>query len=877
MNETEKSENFSNDDYIDLPVEKISKNEFSVNNVSKLSENNNITSSIISTLKMYNDKDQDNLSTTSKRNNYIYIKIMGDNSSLKIDFSLLEKGYPDILSHINYDTKTLILNEKWIDYKTIKDYFTYVKLSYCKKMNESLSDLSFNFKKLGLLVNYFENEKILDDIIKFNLEPNINRDTCISLINDSFKYCSENLNSNIKSKWFTLFLKLRDYIIENFLFYLEEEQIYKFQKLDKKLLNELVETFLFDIYTKGIEITSQNASELIILINYLYDNSNTINNNINYETIFLFLKDSNLKNTIIPQNYKFPAKPTYSINIMKDISFNYQEKLIQFYKQECIFISIYNKSDDTFSISLKLNPINNIEAFSFISYAHLIEDNESNNNLQVTYNTINSNSIVTLYTINNFRSYITYMKGINDIGNLILEINLKFCVIESFIICYLKSCFQSIINEQSIFNLPYNILNILIANINNNQQYKDEDILKVIDNWLSYDLNYKFKINNIQEVFEQINWKNIPLEKIFEFIIKFPLVLEKLKQTENDIISSIFTKSNEKLIEMNKDVLFNNKIISDDDKKSFNKRKNSQYSFEGDNEKSKVIINENEGEYKETKSKENTNEFNKNKYNKENLITNENQINLLSYFFINLVECSKKLNYHKYENNFKNKIKTNNSNNNLSNNNINKCESLITNYNINKSLSNQELLHKSNENFENPLIIKDDEKIEDNDSKINEIKSDERMPTLDIDLDNNCLETKEKEFIVNKPIKEEEIEDMKEDDNKEIKKEINEEIKDNSKINSFRSNNNKINEKNNLNYSNSSNQSYNSNSNNIISTNSSNKNNKSNFIYEGVKNLSPSVKLYSIVLKGKNNKKRFIYDANKSMNEQSFNREKENN
>ena len=877
MNETDKSENFSNDDYIDLPDEKISKNEFSINSVSKLSENNNITSSVISTLKMYNDKDPDNLSTTSKRNNYIYIKIMGDNSNLKIDFSLLEKGYPDILSHINYDTKTLILNEKWMDYKTIKDYFTYVKLSYCKKMNESLSDLSFNFKKLGLLVNYFENEKILDDIIKFNLEPNINRDTCISLINDSFKYCSENLNSNIKSKWFTLFLKLRDFIIENFVFYLEEDQIYKFQKLDKKLLNELVETFLFDIYTKGIEITSQNASELIILIIYLNDNSNTISNNINYEKIFLFLKDSNIKNTIIPQNYKFPVKPTYSINIMKDISFNYQEKLIQFYKQECIFISIYNKSDDTFSISLKLNPINNIEAFSFISYAHLIEDCESNNNLQVTYNTINSNSIVTLYTINNFRSYITYMKGINDIGNLILEINLKFCVIESFIICYLKSCFQNIINEASISNLPYNIFNILIANINNNQQYKDEEILNVIENWLSYDLNYKFKINNIQEVFDQINWKKIPLETIFEFIIKYPLVLEKLKQTENDVISSIFTKSNEKLIEMNKDFLLSNKIISDDDKKSLDKRRNTQYSFEGDNEKSKVIINENEGEYKETKSKENTNEFNKNKFIKDNLITNENQINLLSYFFINLVECSKKLDYHKYENKFKNKIKEQNFNNNINKNNIYKEESLITNYNIEKSLSNQELLHKTNESFENPLIIKDDEKIEDIDNKIKEIKSDEKMPTFDIDLDNNFLETKEKEFIVNETIKEEEIEDIKEDNKNEIKKEINEEIKDNSKINSFRSNNIKMNEKINLNYSNSSNQSYNSNSNNIISTNSSNKNNKSNFIYEGVKNFCPSVKLYSIVLKGKNNKKSLIYDANKSMNEQSFNKDKEKN
>ena len=86
-----------------------------------------------------------------------------------------------------------------------------------------------------------------------------------------------------------------------------------------------------------------------------------------------------------------------------------------------------------------------------------------------------------------------------------------------------------------------------------------------------------------------------------------------------------------------------------------------------------------------------------------------------------------------------------------------------------------------------------------------------------------------------------------------------------------------MNEKINLNYSNSSNQSYNSNSNNIISTNSSNKNNKSNFIYEGVKNFCPSVKLYSIVLKGKNNKKSLIYDANKSMNEHSFNRDKENN
>ena len=96
-------------------------------------------------------------------------------------------------------------------------------------MNESLSDLSFNFKKLSLLANYFKSDKILDDIIKYNLEPNINMETSISFINDAFKYCSENLNSNIKSKWFTFFLKLRDFIIENFVYYLEDKQLINFK------------------------------------------------------------------------------------------------------------------------------------------------------------------------------------------------------------------------------------------------------------------------------------------------------------------------------------------------------------------------------------------------------------------------------------------------------------------------------------------------------------------------------------------------------------------------------------------------------------------------------------------------------------------------
>ena len=56
----------------------------------------------------------------------------------------------------------------------------------------------------------------------------------------------------------------------------------------------------------------------------------------------------------------------------------------------------------------------------------------------IIYNTINLNSIVTFYIINNFRKYIIYMRGFNDIGNLILDI---LCY--TFIICYLKIDFKN--------------------------------------------------------------------------------------------------------------------------------------------------------------------------------------------------------------------------------------------------------------------------------------------------------------------------------------------------------------------------------------------------------------------------------------------------
>ncbi len=822
-----------------------------------------------------------------EKNNFICIKLLNDNSVLKIDFSLSVKGYPEILSKINYNTKTLIIEEKGIYYKNLKNYFTYVNAVYNKKKNESLSNLSFNYKKLALLANYFQCENILDEIIKNNLVPNINIDTCISLINDAFKYCSENLNKNIKSKWFTLFLKLRDFLIDNFLFYLEDNIIERFKKINKKLLSQLVETFLFDIYAKGIEITSNHATKLIILIIYIREDNNYFDSEINFEKIFLLLKNSYSFYTSNQENYKFSTKPTYSINIMKDINFNYQEKLIQFYKQECIFISVYNKNDDSFSISLKLNPINNIEVFSFISYGHLIDNNENNdNNIQITYHTINSNKIVTLFTINNFRNYINYLRSINEVVNLILEINLKFCVIESFVICYLKNCFNQIVNEESIKNVPYNIFSILIYNINANQQYKEEDILKVIQNWLSDDLNYKFKLSKIQELFEQIEWKKIALGKIFEFVIKYPLVLEKLKQIENDIISSVFMKANDKLKEMKKDKLFTKKVILEEDRGNYSKRKNTIYSYEGEIERCEAIINESEKESKETKTKENSKDNNSNNIIENdinnNLINNESHINLLSYFIVNLVECSKKLNYHKLVSYFNKKEKSKNDDD----------DDLIEPFKFNNFGNNikddkenyeKKITEKDDKCYQTPLTIQDDIKIDDNNSEINVIQTDERIPTLDIgDIEYKTQETIksnktiEKQNLENKIIKE--IEEIKEEESKDYSQNLNKmrnnisdnksnkndlsDIKTNKNdFSNYQSENNDLINNNDISdYKNNSFRSNYKKSNNNLSYHSINYNNSMN---DGKKTFRPAVKLCSIVLKDKNNKNNIIYDANK--------------
>ena len=138
---------------------------------------------------------------SSKSSVKIITLIISDTSQMKIDLKLAVKGYPNILSILNLNTCELYLPD-WMDIKNLKDYFLYVKLSYDsdeQEINQSVSQIKFNFKKLIQLVNYFENDVIFEHMIKMNIIPNINIDNCISLINDAFNYYTE-IKENIVMK-----------------------------------------------------------------------------------------------------------------------------------------------------------------------------------------------------------------------------------------------------------------------------------------------------------------------------------------------------------------------------------------------------------------------------------------------------------------------------------------------------------------------------------------------------------------------------------------------------------------------------------------------------------------------------------------------------
>ena len=425
---------------------------------------------------------------SSKSSVKIISLIISDTSQMKIDLKLAVKGYPNILSILNLNTCELYLPD-WMDIKNLKDYFLYVKLSYepdDQEINQSVSQMKFNFKKLIQLVNYFENDVILEHMIKMNIIPNINIDNCISLINDAFNYYTEiKDNMLMKNLWLGLIEILTNFLTENFMSYLNEESLTRIKKLNKVILNNVINLFLLN--PKNGNLSKKEQIKVINVIGILYDITMAYNENINqivneevFFNLFECLSDDNVKEeslNLLNKNNKLE----FIINLHELEDNNYQEKVIDFKLYSFIFVVQLSKESNELSISLQVKP--KIKEVTFISIKSLIH----NLNEYLSWNSIilSDSDKISLYKI----------QKVSSIKQDDIMISIEVNVQEAFLINYYYKTFNKVCQSRLLYKIKPEIFIYVISYMLFTQKQrtiKDDSIVTSIINWCK--LNNKCKL-----------------------------------------------------------------------------------------------------------------------------------------------------------------------------------------------------------------------------------------------------------------------------------------------------------------------------------------------------------------------------------------------
>ena len=456
------------------------------NNINKSNPNsiiNNKNNSITSINEKQDSNNTDN--PPSKSTTKIITLIINENSQMKIDLKLAVKGYPNILSILNLDTCELQLPD-WIDIKSLKDYFTYVKLSYATneaEINGSTSEMNFNFKKLIQLVNFFENEIILEHTIKMNIIPNISIENSVNLLNDTFAYYLAAKKKGMKNLWAGIIEILTNFIEENFQIFLNEINNIKLKKLNKNLLENIVNSYLC---SQKEELTQNNKIKIIHLLGFIYDiHTEYENGSLNEEIYFKLFTILNEKNEDLDQE-KFLEK--YNSILSYEISLDnffentdYQENSTIFQNYNLSFITKYDKSLDELNLYIKYtSSTRNIEINQLFFYSSVISEN--------THTKWNSNLICQNEKINLFKiRYYSQQKQYNKL-NILVKLN----NIETFLINYLIDNFSVLGKNKLIQKIPdiiyINVISYFIFIQKNKNEIKEDTLITSIIHWRKYNI-----------------------------------------------------------------------------------------------------------------------------------------------------------------------------------------------------------------------------------------------------------------------------------------------------------------------------------------------------------------------------------------------------
>ena len=246
--------------------------------------------------------------------------------------------------------------------------------------------------------------------------------------------------------------------------------------------------------------------------------------------------------------------PTFLLKLdINDINNYYEEFPIENQinnneEKKIVFIIYYKKIEDSFNVSLKLtkfeknngqnnnnnhtntnnNLLFNFDILTFLSSVSIEELDVKQINIK---SISNNKSMHEILKINNFS------KLLSLIGNeyLTLKIFLKPCYTHSMLCSYLFYNFDELYNNKNIYKIPKSLLNIIIRKkqLNNNENNMDKIVICLF-NWLNDEINIK---EDLSEIIENIEWNNISLPLLFEFIIKYA------KNITEDKLEHIFLNS----------------------------------------------------------------------------------------------------------------------------------------------------------------------------------------------------------------------------------------------------------------------------------------------------------------------------------------------
>ena len=254
--------------------------------------------------------------------------------------------------------------------------------------------------------------------------------------------------------------------------------------------------------------------------------------------------------------------PTFLLKLdVNDINNYYEEYPIENQinnndQIKIIFIIYYKKTEDSFNVSLKLtksekqnnnvkmnsnsnNIITNnniIYTFDILTFLSSVTIEELDIK-QINIKSISNNkSMYEILKINNFSKLLS----LNNNEYLTLKIFLKPCFTHSILCNYLFYNFDELYNNKNIFKIQKSLLNIIIRKkqVNNNEKNMDKIVICLF-NWLNDEINIR---EDISEIIENIDWKNISLPLLFEFIIKYAKNLSQ-EELEDIFLNSLIDRS----------------------------------------------------------------------------------------------------------------------------------------------------------------------------------------------------------------------------------------------------------------------------------------------------------------------------------------------